>query len=256
MKLELKRPICFYDLETTGVNPAIDRIVEIAILKVNPDGSKESFATKVNPGIPIPIETSKIHGIYDEDVKDSPHFHDLAIKIKNFIGDSDLGGYNCLRFDIPLLIEEFSRVEIEFDTASKKIVDVQQIFFKKEKRDLSSAYMFYCNKSLEGAHTAEADTEATYEVLLGQLEKYGDLEGNIDFLDKLSRNSKQVDFANRMVKNDQGEVLFNFGKHKGKKVVDILTKEPQYYNWIMNSDFPADTKKKLTDIRLKNFNNK
>lgn len=256
MSLQLTKPICFFDLETTGVSPSMDRIIEIAIVKINPDGTKETLESRVNPEIPIPKETSEIHHIYDADVKDSPVFSDLTEKIITFIGDSDLGGYNCLRFDVPLLIEELARYDIDFDTSERKIVDVQQIFFKREKRDLSSAYQFYCNKTLENAHSAKADTIATYEILLGQLDKYDDLEPNIQFLDKLSKNPNQVDFANRMIKNADGEECFNFGKHKGKRVVDILKIEPQYYNWIMKSDFPADTKNKLTNIRLKNFNNK
>lgn len=256
MKLNLQKPLCFFDLETTGISITHDRIIEIAIVKILPSGEKEIYETRMNPTIPIPDSSSKIHGIYDDDVKNSPTFQDLGEKILNFIGDSDLGGYNCLRFDIPLLVEEFARHNLDFDTDARKVVDVQQIFFKKEKRDLSSAYQFYCNKNLDNAHSAKADTVATYEVLLGQLEKYDDLENDINALSSLSKNPNQVDFANRLVKNDKGEILFNFGKHKGKKVVDVLKVEPQYYKWMMNSDFSSDTKKKLTAVRLNNFSNK
>ena len=206
--------------------------------------------------MPIPKESSDIHGIFDEDVASAPTFKEIAQEVEQFLNHCDLAGYNSNRFDIPMLIEEFHRNGIDFDITNRKLVDVQKIFFKKEKRDLSSAYQFYCDKTLENAHSAMADVKATYEVLKGQINKYKDLENNIDFLHQYTNEAHKVDLAQRMVLNADAQPIFNFGKHKGKKVLDVLKLEPQYYDWIMKNDFPAETKKKLTQIRLKAFNQK
>jgi len=251
MELNLSKPICFFDLETTGTNIAKDRIVEIAILKVFPNHNKESFTLRVNPGVPIPKEVSEIHGIYDKDVADEPHFKDIAPKIFNFIKDSDLAGYNSNRFDIPLLAEEMLRAEVDFDMKNAVKVDVQTIFHKKEKRTLEAAYKFYCDKDLTDAHTAEADTNATYEVLKSQLDRYEDLENNTKWLAEFSAHKKFADFAGMIQFDKNGNEVFGFGKHKGKKVQDILEREPGYYNWIQNADFPLYTKKVLTGIKLR-----
>ncbi len=266
MKLNLKNPLAFFDLETTGINISKDRVVEISILKISPNGNEEIFTEKINPGIPIPIETSLIHGIYDADVKDAPLFKDLAKKIAKFLEGSDLGGFNILRFDVPVLVEEFLRAGINFDISKRKLIDAQKIFHLMEKRNLSAAYKFYCGQNLENAHSAEADTIATYEIFKKQLEFYNgqeveDMKGNklgiiandMDAVHKITLQ-KMVDLAGRMVFNDNGEEVFNFGKHKGKRVIDILQKEPMYYNWIQKSDFSLDTKRKLTEIKLKQFN--
>jgi len=251
MELNLSKPICFFDLETTGTNIAKDRIVEIAILKVFPNHNKESFTLRVNPGVPIPKEVSEIHGIYDEDVADEPHFKELALKIFNFIKDSDLAGYNSNRFDIPLLAEEMLRAEVDFDMKNAVKIDVQTIFHKKEKRTLGAAYKFYCDKDLTDAHTAEADTKATYEVLKSQLDRYEDLENNTKWLAEFSAHKKFADFAGMVQYDKNGIEVFGFGKHKGKKVEDVLDREPGYYGWIQNADFPLYTKKVLTGIKLR-----
>ncbi|TAH42987.1 MAG: 3'-5' exonuclease [Bacteroidetes bacterium] len=254
MQLKLKRPLVFLDLETTGVNIGTDRIVEIALLKLHPDGSKEEICMRLNPTIPIPVESSLIHGIYDEDVKDAPEFASVAKDIHSFILNADLAGYNSNKFDIPLLIEEFTRVEIVLDITNVKLIDVQNIFHKLEQRTLSAAYKFYCSKSLENAHSAAADTTATYEVLLAQVEKYDVLENDVDFLSKFSSINKNVDLAGRIVFNDKGEEVFNFGKHKGRPVRDIFKLESSYYDWMMKGDFATNTKNVITQIRLKDFN--
>lgn len=251
MELNLSKPICFFDLETTGTNIAKDRIVEIAVLKVFPNHNKESFTLRVNPGVPIPKEVSEIHGIYDEDVANQPLFKEIAPKIFNFIKDSDLAGYNSNRFDIPLLAEEMLRAEIDFDMKSAVKIDVQTIFHKKEKRTLEAAYKFYCDKDLTEAHSAEADTNATYEVLKSQLDKYHDLENNTKWLAEFSAHKKFADFAGMVQYDKNGNEVFGFGKHKGKKVEDVLDREPGYYNWIQNADFPLYTKKVLTGIKLR-----
>lgn len=256
MKLQLERPLAVFDLETTGTSPTQDKIVEIAILKIMPNGVEHEFKSLINPERPIPRESSSIHRIYDEHVVDKPTFKEIAEDIFDFLKDCDLGGYNSNRFDIPLLIEEFDRIGFDFDISNRKLVDVQKIFFKMEKRDLSSAYNFYCDKNLENAHSAMADVRATYEVLLGQLDKYEDLKGNISDLHSFTNEANKVDLAQRFVLNDQGDALFNFGKHKNRKVIDVLNSEPQYYDWMMKSDFPTETKKRLTEIRLKAFNRK
>jgi DNA polymerase-3 subunit epsilon len=252
MKLQLRRPLAFVDLETTGVNVGSDRIIEISILKLHPDGKKETYTKRINPGIPIPAESSAIHGIYDKDVANEPDFKTLARDILRFIGDSDLAGYNSTKFDFPLLVEEFLRVEIDFDIRKKKLVDVQAIFHKMEQRTLAAAYKFYCAKELENAHSAEADILATAEVLEAQLEKYGDLSGDIDALHEFTKPKyAPVDFAGRIVLNEQQVPVFNFGKHKGKPVEEVFRIEPSYYSWMMQGDFPLFTKKIITEFRLK-----
>ena len=256
MKLNLNRPICFFDLETTGVNISKDRIVEISILKVFPDGTESTYTKRVNPTIPIPPETTLVHGISDADVADAPTFKMLSKEIYNLIKDADLGGFNSNRFDIPLLAEELLRAEIDFDMKNRQSVDVQTIFHKMEQRTLSAAYKFYCNKNLDDAHSAEADTKATYEVLKAQLSKYEELENDTNFLAEFSSRKKIADFAGFIVYNKEGQECFSFGKHKGKLVTEVLQKEPGYFGWILNADFPLYTKKVLTQIRLKEMNRK
>jgi DNA polymerase-3 subunit epsilon len=256
MQLNLTKPICFFDLETTGVNISNDRIVEISILKVYPDGKEERYTRLVNPTIPIPAEVTKIHGISDADVADKPTFKDLAKEVNNMIKDSDLGGFNSNRFDIPLLAEEMLRADVDFDMKNRMSVDVQTIFHKMEQRTLVAAYKFYCDKNLEDAHSAEADTLATYEVLKAQVAKYDDLENDTKFLAEFSSRKKFADFAGFLIFNKEGEECFSFGKHKGKRVVDVLETEPGYFGWILNADFPLYTKKVLTSIKLRSFNNK
>ncbi len=251
MKLNLNKPICFFDLETTGTNPGKDKIVEIAVLKIDTNNQKKEMVWRVNPECPIPEEASSVHGITDEMVKDQPIFKQISKEIYNFIEGCDLGGYNIDKFDLPLLVEEFIRSGIDVSSFVKvKTVDVQTIFFKKEPRDLSSALKFYCNKDHGNAHTALDDTLATYEVLLSQLDKYDDLEPSVDFLSTLTRRNKNIDFAGRIIEDDNGDAIFNFGKHKGKKVKEVLTKEKGYYSWMMNSDFPEYTKKVITQVKL------
>lgn len=256
MQLKLSRPICFFDLETTGINISKDRIVEISILKVHPNGKEESKTWLVNPGIPIPKEVTAIHGISDEDVKNEPSFKELAKEIYNMIKDSDLAGFNSNRFDIPLLAEELLRAEIDFDMKNRVAVDVQTIYHKMEQRNLSAAYRFYCDKTLEDAHSAEADTQATYEVLKAQIEKYDSLENDVKFLSEFSTRRKFADFAGFIIFNQKGEECFSFGKHKGRTVVEVLNEEPGYFGWLLNADFPLYTKKVLTSIRLRQVNNK
>jgi DNA polymerase-3 subunit epsilon len=253
--LALQRPICFFDLETTGVHVAKDRIVEIAILKVFPNGNKESKTWLVNPEMKIPKEVIAVHGITDEKVANEPTFKQLAPEIYALIKDSDLGGFNSDRFDIPLLAEEMLRAGIDFDMKNRRSVDVQTIFHKMEKRTLSAAYKFYCDKELVDAHAAAADTLATYEVLLAQIEKYPELENNVSALSEFSTRKKSLDFAGFIIEDKNGEAIFSFGKHKFKKVAQVLEDEPGYYSWIMQADFPLYTKKVLTQIRVSGFNN-
>jgi len=250
MKLKLTNPVAFFDLETTGLSVSKDRIVEIGIIKINPDQSEESLTMKLNPEMKISQESIDIHGISDEDIKDCPTFKDAAEKIKNFIGDADLAGYNSNKFDIPMLLEEFSRVNMEFEMKNRKCVDVQNIFHKKEQRTLAAAYKFYCNKEIENAHSAEADIIATYEVLKSQLDKYDDLENDISFLAEFSQNNKNklLDFAGRIAVNKKGEPIYNFGKHKDKTIKEVFIKEPSYHAWMLNNDFPFYTKKILKEI--------
>jgi DNA polymerase III subunit epsilon len=261
--LKLKKPLAVFDLETTGTNISRDRIVEISIAKAMPDGTVEIKTKRINPEMPIPIESSLIHGIYDEDVKDEPTFKQLARSMSQFLVGCDLAGFNSNRFDIPMLVEEFLRVDSDmFDLKNRKFVDAQRIFHQMEPRTLSAGYKFYCGKDLENAHSAEADTLATLAVLCAQVEKYEGVKitnkkgeeiepvkNNVEALHEFS-SGKIVDFAARMAYDDNDEIVFNFGKHSGKKVVDVLNKERGYYDWIMNNDFPLDTKRKLTEIKL------
>lgn len=256
MKLNLNKPLAFFDLETTGINVTKDRIVEISVLKVMPDGTEIIKSWRINPGIPIPDKASKIHGIYDADVADKPGFAIVGKEINQFIDNSDLAGYNSNKFDVPLLVEEFIRADIDFDVKKRKLIDVQVVFFKKEPRTLGAAYRFYCNKELENAHSAEGDVLATYEVLKAQIEKYDDLKNDVSQISKFSSQINSADFAGMVLYNDQNKEIFNFGKHKGETVESIFEKEPGYYNWIMNSDFPLYTKKVLTSVKLRaNFGN-
>lgn len=252
MKLQLRNPIVFFDLETTGINIAKDKIVEISVLKISPNGKEEQRTIRVNPGMHIPEEATAIHGIRDEDVKDCPVFKNIAKELARFIEGCDLGGYNSNRFDIPLLAEEFLRAEVDFDMRKRRFVDVQTIFHKMEQRTLSAAYRFYCNKNLEDAHTAAADTMATYEVLQAQLDRYGDaLQNDVDFLSKFSTQNNTVDFAGFIVYNADGVEVFNFGKNKGIPVERVLKEQPGYYAWMLNAEFPLYTKKILTEIKLR-----
>lgn len=261
MKLNLKRPLAFFDLEATGTNIGADRIVEISVIKLNPDGSEDVKTWRVHPEMAIPLESSLIHGIYDEDIKNELTFKQLATEIAGFIGDSDLAGFNSNKFDIPMLMEEFLRAGVPFDLDNRHFVDVQNIFHQMEQRTLKAAYQFYCQKDIVNAHSAEADTRATMEVLLAQVEKYANVEwedkkgiksipvvNDIEALHKFTNLNKPVDFAGRMVYNEKGEETFNFGKHKGKKVEDVFNIEPSYYSWMMQGDFPLYTKRKLEEI--------
>lgn len=247
MNIELQRPIAILDLETTGTNLAVDRIVEIAIVKVSPDGSRTVKRKLINPGMKIPEGASAIHGISDEMVKDAPLFKVVANECKQFIEGCDLAGYNSNRFDWPLLVEEFLRAGLEFDISQRRMVDVQKIFHMMEPRTLSAAYKFYCSKTLENAHSAEADAEATWEILLAQVDKYPQLGTSIDSITQFLGDEPIVDFARRFV-FENGVEVFNFGKHKGRPVADVLRQEPQYYDWMMKGDFPMHTKQKLTEI--------
>ena len=256
MPLNLTKPLCFFDLETTGINITTDRIVEISILKVYPNGNKESKTWLVNPEMSIPAEVSAIHGITDDKVANEPTFKQLASEINNMIKDADLAGFNSNRFDIPLLAEEMLRADMDFDMKSRLAIDVQTIFHKMEQRTLSAAYKFYCDKTLENAHTAAADTLATYEVLEAQVERYEDLENNAKFLAEFSSRKRFADFAGFIAFNKEGQEVFSFGKHKGKLVTDVIETEPGYFGWLLNADFPLYTKKVLTAIKLRAFNNK
>jgi len=256
MELKLHKPICFFDLETTGIDVAKDRIVEISIFKVYPNGNKESKTWLVNPTIPIPPQSTAVHGITNEKVANEPTFKQLAGQIHNMIKDSDLAGYNSDRFDIPLLAEELLRAEVDFDMKNRVSVDVQTIFHKKEERTLSAAYKFYCNGNLENAHSAEADTMATYEILKAQLDRYEDLENDMKTLSEFTTRKRFVDFAGFIALNNEGQEIFTFGKHKGALVEDVLDKEPGYFSWIQNAEFPLYTKKVLTGIKLRKLNTK
>lgn len=252
MKLNLKNPIVFFDLETTGTNINSDRIVEICYLKVYPNGNEESKTMRINPGMHIPEASTAVHGIHDEDVADCPRFKDVAASIARDIEGCDLGGFNSNRFDIPVLAEEFLRAGVDIDLNRRKFVDVQVIYHKLEQRTLSAAYKFYCHKNLEDAHTAEADTRATYEVLQAQLDRYPDvLKNDISFLADYSSFNRNVDFAGRMVYDDKGVEVFNFGKYKGVPVAEVLRKDPGYYSWILQGDFTLNTKQMLTRIRIR-----
>jgi len=265
VKLNLRNPLCVFDLETTGTNITQDRIIEIAVVKMMPNGEIVRKASVLNPVIPIPAESTIFHGLTDEDVKGKPTFKEVAKEYAKFMEGADLAGFNVLKFDIPMLVEEFLRAGVEFDYSRRKIVDAQKIFHMMEKRTLSAAYKFYLNKELVDSHTAEADTEATMEVLIAQVERYegqpvtdslnrkiGEIKNDMDVLSKLT-SSELVDLAGRMLKNDKGEEIFNFGKHKNKVVTAVFKEEPAYYDWMMNGDFPLDTKRKLTEIKLRSF---
>ncbi len=249
MELNLTKPIIFFDLETTGINIAKDRVVEIAILKVFPNGNKESKTWLVNPEVEIPKESSEIHGITDEKVANEPTFKELAASINEMITGCDLAGFNSNRFDIPLLAEELMRAGIDFDMNDRKAVDVQVIFHKKEQRTLSAGYQFYCGKELVGAHGAEADTNATYEILLAQLDKYTDIENTVDALSEYSTHGKRADFAGFILMNDKDQEVFSFGKYKGRTVEEVFKENPGYNAWIQNADFPLYTKKVLREIK-------
>ncbi len=256
MELKLKRPIVFIDLETTGINVSSDRIVEISALKIHPDGREQWMNTRVNPEMHIPEKVTAIHGISDKDVADEPAFREIAKNLAAFLEGCDLAGYNAVKFDIPVLAEEFLRVNQDFNFRKRRYVDPQVIFYKKEQRTLAAAYQFYCKKTLENAHSAQADTSATYEVLKAQLDTYADLENDIEKLSAFSAFNENVDFAGRIIMNEKGVEVFNFGKHKGKPVEDVFKEEPAYYSWMMNGDFPLYTKKILTEIKLRTFGNK
>lgn len=253
MELNLKNPLIFFDLETTGVNVAADRIVEISWLKIMPSGEESGQTMLVNPTIPIPPEVTEIHGIRDEDVKDKPAFTDIARSLSKEFEGCDFAGYNSNKFDIPLLAEEFLRANVDFDLRKRKFIDVQVIFHKMEQRTLSAAYMFYCQKDLRDAHSAQADTRATYEILKAQLDRYDILENEIDKLSAFSTQHRSADLAGRIIYNDKDVEVFNFGKYKGQQVEEVLKKDPGYFSWILNGDFPLYTKKVLTNIKLRAF---
>ncbi|MEJ7645859.1 MAG: 3'-5' exonuclease [Chryseolinea sp.] len=265
MKLNLRTPICFFDLEATGSNIIKDRIIEIAVIKMMPNGETVRKSNLLNPTIPITPESSAIHGLTDEDVKDKPTFKEVAKDYARFFEGCDLGGFSIIKFDVPMLVEEFLRVGVEFDYSRKRIIDAQRIFHLMEKRTLSAAYQFYLNKGMENSHTAEADTEASMEVLIAQVERYenqivtdslhrqvGEIKNDMDVLNKIT-STNLVDLSGRMVLNEKGEEIFNFGKHKGRIVTDIYKQEPSYYDWIMNGEFSLDTKRKATEIKLRGF---
>lgn len=251
MNLKLHKPLCIFDLETTGTDISKDRIVEICILKINPDASRESKTWLINPEMHIPEKASEVHGIYDEDVADKPTLKDIAPQIMQMLSGADLGGFNSNRFDVPLLAEELLRVGIDFDLSKIKLVDAQVIYHKMEPRNLSAAYKFYCNKNLENAHSAEADTLATFEILDAQVEKYQDIPNDISSLSEISYHNKFADLAGNIIYNENGVEVFNFGKYKGQPVAEVFKKDIGYYGWIQNADFPRYTKKVFTAIQLK-----
>ena len=250
--LHLTKPLAFIDLETTGINLATDRIIEIAIVKVLSDGKRSVKRKLINPQIPIPKQSSDLHGITNEMVKDAPTFKEVAQELKQMLDGCDIAGYNSNRFDIPMLVEEFLRAEVDFDMKGRRLLDVQNIFHKMEQRTLSAAYKFYCNKVLDGAHSAEIDATATHEILIAQLERYPDLGTSIDSVLKLIGEEPIVDFARRFIM-ENGVEIFNFGKYKGRAVAEVLRVEPQYYDWMMKGDFPQYTKQKLTEIRTRSL---
>jgi len=268
MELHLTKPLAFFDLETTGIKVATDRIVEICVVKIHPDGKRETYLKIINPTIPIPQRAKEIHGISDEDVKDAPTFKDIARELNHFFGNSDLAGYNSNKFDIPLLVEEFLRADVEFDLKGRKFVDVQNIFHKMEPRTLRAAYQFYCGKDLENNHSAEADAVATFDILKAQLDKYAGVEykdprtekitipvvNNMQALSSFSEQYNNVDLVGHIIFNDKQKEVFNFGKYKGLTVQEVFAKEPAYYDWMMKSEFPLSTKKVITAIKLRSFN--
>lgn len=248
MELKLKRPLIFFDLETTGTNITTDRIVELSYIKVYPDGSKEEKTRRLNPGMPIPAAATAVHHITDEMVKDEPSFRQISKALLAIFEGCDIAGYNSNKFDVPLLIEEFGRAGLNFEVSGRRFIDVQNIFHKMEQRTLVAAYKFYCGKNLEDAHSALADTQATYEVLLGQLERYPDLENDVDKLADFSKSGKSVDLSGRIVLNDKDVPVFNFGKHKGQSVVEVFRKEPSFYTWMIQGDFAKNTKDVITAL--------
>ena len=256
MNLKISKPLCFFDLETTGINVSNDRIVEISVLKIYPNGNKESRTWLVNPGIKIPQEAINVHGISNEMVVNEPSFSEIAHEINSMINNCDLAGYNSDKFDIPLLAEELLRADIEFDIDNIHTIDVQNIFHKMEQRTLAAAYKYYCGKILDNAHSSKVDTLATYEVLESQLKKYSELENNVKFLSDFSKRGKNVDPAGFIKLNENQIPCFSFGKHKGKSVEYVMQNEPGYFGWILNADFPMYTKKVLTKLRLEKFNKK
>jgi len=253
MELNLRKPLVVLDLETTGVSIASDRIVEFSALKVSPGGAEEWLSMRLNPGIPISPEATRVHGITDADVANEPHFRDVARRIAAFLEGCDLAGFNSMKFDIPILCEEFLRVNVDFNPARHRYVDVQVIFNKKEQRTLSAAYKFYCDKELENAHSSKADAAATYEILKAQLDRYPDLENDIGKLSSYSAFNNNADLAGRIIFNEQGQEVFNFGKHRGKPVEQVFREEPSYYSWMMNGDFPLNTKQVITAIKVRSF---
>lgn len=268
MELNLKRPLAFFDLESTGLNVAKDRIVEISILKINPNKSSESKTWLLNPDYPITAEATSVHGYTNESVANQPVFKQVGKEIAVFLANCDLAGYNVIKYDLPMLVEEFLRAEIDFEVTSRKIIDVQNIFMKMEQRTLEAACRFYLNKPLENAHAAEADTMATFEVLKAQLDKYADKEfkskdgqnailvsNNVEALSVFSAHHQNADLMGQFIFNKEGKEVVNFGKHKGKTVEEVFTKEPSYYSWLMNSDFPLYTKKLVTSIKLRMTSN-
>lgn len=251
MELKLKKPIVFFDLETTGINPASDRIVEISLLKVLPNGTETTKTYRVNPQMPIPAGATEIHGISDEDVKDCPTFKMLAKELVSIIEDSDVGGYNSNKFDIPLLAEEFIRAGTDFDLKKRNFIDVMVIFMKKEPRNLEAAFKFYCDKDLKDAHSALADTRATYEVFKAQLDKYPDLGDSVEKISEFSSHNRNADFAGRLVFDDDNNIVVNFGKYKGQLLMSVLKRDPSYYDWVQKGDFPLYTKRIFTEVYIK-----
>lgn len=254
MELKLQKPIVFFDLETTGTNIIDDRIVELSYIKIHPDGREESATMRINPGRPIPASATAVHHISDEDVRDKPLFEEVAKDLEQVFSNVDIAGFNSNRFDVPLLVEEFLRVGSKIDLSKCRFVDVQTIFHKMEQRTLSAAYLFYCGKTLDGAHSADADTRATYEVLKAQLDRYNDLQNDVTFLADFSTQNRNVDFAGRIIYNENDIEVFNFGKYKGMPVADVMARDTGYYNWIMQGDFPRNTKEVITRIRLRGLN--
>lgn len=251
MELNLKKPLVFFDLETTGVNVTHDRIIEISYIKVYPNGKEEEKTLRLNPEMPIPAEATAIHHITDDDVRDKPTFKDVAKDLDKVFEGCDIAGFNSNKFDIPLLVEEFLRAGINFDVSKRKFIDIQTIFHKMEQRTLVAAYKFYCGKNLEEAHSANADTRATYEVLKAQLDRYGNLENDVDFLSKFSSQNRNVDLAGRIILNADDKEIFNFGKYKGQLVSEVLRRDPGYFSWILQGDFPQNTKNVLINIKLR-----
>jgi DNA polymerase-3 subunit epsilon len=256
MRLQLDRPLIIFDLETTGIQVVTDRVIDLFAIKVLPDGREEELNYLLNPGIPIPPESTAIHGISDQDVQACPLFKEVASEIFDFFSGCDIGGFNSTRFDFPLLIEEFTRVDMALDTTHIRFVDVMRIFHAMEPRNLTAAYQFYCNKSLDDAHSAEADTKATLEILKAQINRYESLGSDVNSLHELSGLRDSFDLAGRIRKNQGGEAVFGFGKHKGKRVIDVFEKEPNYYHWMMQSEFPSNTKQVITKLRLESINSK